>query len=203
MTDFSKLADDITIKRTAAALENNGMKAIIVKNRNDAKKLVLGLIPKGAEIMTMTSETLEAISLGKEINESGEFNAVRPKLMKMDRTKQSKEMQKMGAAPEWVIGSVHAITEDGSIVIASASGSQLPAYAYGSSHVIWIAGSQKIVKGIDEAIKRIYEYVLPLEDARALKAYGIHSGVFKTLIINKEITPGRITMIIVKEKMGF
>ena len=112
-------------------------------------------------------------------------------------------MQKLGAAPEWVVGSVHAVTEEGAVLIASASGSQLPAYAFGSSHVIWVVGAQKLVKNFDEGIKRLYEYSFPLEDERARKVYGMGSGVNKILVINKEWMEGRITMIIVKEKLGF
>ena len=121
----------------------------------------------------------------------------------MDQKIQGAEMKKLGAAPEWAIGSVHAVTEDGKVVVASATGSQLPAYAYGSLHVLWIVGAQKIVKDMNEATKRVYEYVLPLESERAMKAYGMGSNVNKELIFNKEVTPGRITMIIVKEKIGF
>ncbi len=99
---------------------------------------------------------------------------------------------------------MHAVTEDGKVLIASNSGSQLPAYAYGSGHVIWVVGAQKIVKNLDEGIKRIYEHSLPLESERARKAYGVPgSAVNKLLIINKEIIPGRITMILTKEKLGF
>lgn len=121
----------------------------------------------------------------------------------MDRKTQGSLMQKMGAGPDWAIGSVHAVTEDGHVLIASATGSQLPAYAYGSSHVVWVVGAQKIVRDSDEGMRRIYEHCLPLEDARARKVYGIGSGVNKVLTINKEVQAGRITMVIVKEKLGF
>jgi hypothetical protein len=122
----------------------------------------------------------------------------------MNRSTQSLEMQKLGAAPEWTIGSVHAITEDGQVVIASNTGSQLAAYAYGSPHVILVVGAQKIVNNLDDAMKRIYEYVLPLESERLRKAIGApRSNVSKLLIINKEITVGRLTVIFVEEKLGF
>ena len=116
-------------------------------------------------------------------------------------------MQKIGAAPEWTLGSVHAVTEDGKVVIASNTGSQLAAYAYGAPHVIWVVGTQKLVSNLDDAMKRIYDYVLPLETIRFRKAYNqpetAHSNVSKLLIINKEVNPKRITIIFVKEKLGF
>jgi hypothetical protein len=200
---WDQLADESSIKKTVESLRANGMDAVVVENSKQAKEKVLEMMPSGAEVMNMTSMTLDATSISNEIMESGKFNSARKTLASMDGKTQSLQMQKLGAAPEWVVGSVHAVTEDGKAIIVSATGSQLPAYAYGSSKVIWVVGTQKIVKNLDEALKRIYEYVFPLEDARARKAYGIGSGVNKMLIINKEVTPGRIAMILVKEKLGF
>ena len=113
-------------------------------------------------------------------------------------------MNILGATSDYSLGSVHAVTEGGEVVIASNTGSQIPAYAYGSPKVIWVVGTQKIVKDMNMAMKRVYDYVLPLESDRAHKAYGVSgSNVSKILILNKEITPKRITMILVKEKIGF
>lgn len=203
MSKWEDLADEKTIERTAAALKANGIEVFIAENGEDAKKKVLEVIPEGADVMDMTSTTLDTIGMSKEIQDSGKFNSVRKKLMSMNRDTQGSEMRKLGAAPEWTVGSVHAVTEDSKMLIASASGSQLPAYAYGSSHVIWVVGTQKIVKNLDEGLKRIYEYTFPLEDERAKKAYGVGSGVNKILIVNKEKIAGRITIIFVKEKLGF
>ncbi len=201
--DFSKLADSKTIAKVISALEGNGIKALVAENGNEAKKKVLSILPEGAEVFTMTSQTAEGISLAKTINESKKYNSVRNKLMAMDRNTQNREMAKLGATPEFVIGSVHAVTEDGQLLIASASGSQLPAEAYSAGKVVFLVGTQKIVKDLQEGLKRIYEYSYPLEDERAQKAYGMRSGVNKILIINKEMTPGRITVILIKENLGF
>ena len=200
---FSKLASDKTIEKTVKSLEKNGIKAIVVGNGGGAKKKVLSILPEGAEVFTMTSQTAEVINLAKEINESKRYNSVRNKLMAMDRNTQSREMTKLGAAPEFVVGSVHAVTEEGQLLIASATGSQLSAEAYGGGKVIFVVGTQKIVKDISKGLRRIYEYSYPLEDARAQKAYDMKSGVNKILIINKEMTPDRITVILIKEKLGF
>lgn len=113
-------------------------------------------------------------------------------------------MQRLGATPEWVLGSVHAVTETGEALIASNTGSQLPAYAFGVGKVIWVVGTQKIVKDREEGLGRIYEHSLPLESERAKKAYGVPgSAVNKILIVNREVQPGRITMILVNERLGF
>ena len=205
MKKWDKLADEKTIKNTVAALKANGIDAQVVENRQEAKRKVLELIPESSEAMTMTSVTLDTIGLSEEINKAdSRFRPVRDKLYAMDRNTQVQEMNRLGAAPEFAVGSVHAVTEDGHVLIASNTGSQLPVYSFGALHVIWVVGAQKIVKNTDEGIKRIYEHSLPLESERAKKAYGVPgSAVNKVLIINKEVQPGRIKLILVKEKLGF
>lgn len=203
-TTWNALPSDDSIAKTIKHLKENGIEAIVVQNGQEAKEKALSLIPEGAEIMTMTSVTLDTLELTQEINESGKFDAVKPKLYSKDRASDNDSMQKLGAAPNIAIGSVHAVTETGHVYIASNTGSQLPAYVYGSDKVIWIVGAQKIVKDDETAMKRIYNHVLPLESERAHKAYGMtESNVSKLLIVNKEVKPNRITMIIVKEVLGF
>jgi hypothetical protein len=121
----------------------------------------------------------------------------------MDRATQGREIRKLGGAPDYAAGSVHAVTEDGQVLIASNTGSQLGPYAYGAGSVIWVVGAQKLVKDLDEAFKRLEEYVYPLEDEHMHQLYNTGTGVNKILIVNKEIRPNRITMIIVKEELGF
>ena len=191
---FAELATEEQIRRVVKALTVNGFKVEVVENGKEAKKTVLRMIPAGAEVMTMSSVTLETIGLAKEINESGKYDAVRLKLA---------QDKSLGSTPKWVVGSVQVVTEDGKLLMASNSGSQLPAYAYGANKVIWVVGAQKVVKNVDEGVKRIYEYVLPLENERARKAYGVGSNVSKLLIINKEIRSERVKLILVKEKLGF
>jgi len=200
---WDQLADEEIIKRTVEALKSNGFEVYVTENGEKAKRKVLELIPAGAEAMSMTSMTLEAINLASEITDSNRFNSVRKKLIAMSSETQGNEKRRLGAAPEWAVGSVHAVTEDGFLLIASNTGSQLSAYAYGAGRVIWVVGTQKIVKNVGEGIKRIYEHSLPLEDKRARKAYGVGSSINKILIINKEVQPKRLTVILVKEKLGF
>jgi L-lactate utilization protein LutB len=202
--DWSTLANDESINTAKAALEANNVNVVIVDSAEDAKKKVLEIIPTGAEVMTATSETLTALDIVSELNDSGKYASVKTKLMNMDRETQSGEMQKLGAAPEWIVGSVHAVTEDGKVVVASNTGSQLPGYTYGAQHVIWVVGTQKLTKNLDDAMKRVYDYVLPLESERAHKAYGVPgSFVSKLFILNRETAKNRITLVFVKEKLGF
>ncbi len=200
---FGRLADDQTVARTAAALTRNGLTAFVVPSGEAAKQKVLELLPPQAEVMNMTSMTLEGISLAHLITQSGQFNSVRQQLNAMTDSA-SHTKRRLGAAPEWAVGSAHAVTADGHIFIASNTGSQLPAYAYGAAHVIWIIGTHKIVPDFNTAIQRLYEHSLPLESERAKQAYGVPgSAVNKILVVNKEVQPNRITVILVQEKLGF
>jgi hypothetical protein len=202
--DYGKLASDEAIAQAKQALEANGMTVMVAASGEEAKTQALGLIPQGSEVFTMTSVTLDTIGLPAEIQESGKYDSVRNKLEKMDSATQAREKRMLGAAPDYAVGSVHAVTADGSLMIASNTGSQLPAYAYGAEKVIFVVGAQKIVPDRDVGMKRLYEHVLPLESERAHKAYGVPgSFISKMLIINKELTPGRITVILVKEQLGF
>lgn len=204
MEKWNKTADKETIEKTIKSLKENGINVLFVETKEEAKKKVLGLVPERAEVFDMTSVTLETLGVLLEISESGNYDSIRNKLNSMNRQTQSREMRKLGASPDYAIGSCHAITEDGKIMIASNTGSQLPAYVYGAGKVIFVAGAQKIVKNLDQGFKRMYEYTLPLESERAKKAYGIPgSAVNKILIVNKEIQPDRINLIIVNEVLGF
>jgi len=200
---FSRLADQAAIDRVIKALEEKGISVDLAENNDEAVKKIFGLIPEGAEVMTMTSTSLVQLGADKIINESGKFQSARQTFKTLDEENRKMEIKRLGSAPSWAIGSVHALLEDGSLLIASATGSQLPAYAYGADNVLWVIGAQKIVKDLDEGMKRIYDYVFPLENERSLKAYGMGSGVNKVLLINKETVPGRLNVLIVKQKLGF
>lgn len=205
--DWNKIADQQTLDNVVESLKATGVNAIVVDTADQAKQKALELLPEKSEVMVMTSETLRQTGIEQDINESGNYVPVKQKIASMNRETQGHEMQQLGAAPEWTIGSVHAVTEDGKVIVASNTGSQLPAYSYGADHVVWVVGAQKIVKNLDEGMKRIYEHILPLETKRARSAYGLpeewHSNVSKLFILNKEVKPDRISMILVKESLGF
>lgn len=154
MMDWTTLADDNTIKRTAEALSKNGFEVIIAEDKDAAKNMALDLIPKGAEVMDMTSATLQDTGIAKAIDESGEYDSLRKKQLTITDEKERQQFRKHNLSPQYAIGSVHAITEDGKALIASGSGSQLPAYAFGADNVIWVVGTQKIVKNLDDGIKK-------------------------------------------------
>jgi LUD domain len=200
---FATLADEDRLGRTAAALEANGMTVLRARDAEDAKRIVLGLIPEGAEVHHGASQTLDVTGITAALDQSGRFEPLRPRIWSMDRATQADEIRRLAAAPDFMLGSVHAVTETGSLLAASSSGSQLGPYAAGAGRVILVVGGQKVVKDVEEGLRRIDEYAFPLEDARALEAYGIHSGINKVVIINREIVPGRITVVLVDEVLGF
>jgi L-lactate utilization protein LutC len=198
---FAKLASDAVVKKTAETLTANGMEAFIAENGDEAKAKLFELIPDGSEVFTATSRTLDTLGIPDEI--SKRYNAVRDELAKLDPQTQNREMIKLGATPEIMVGSVHAVTEGGTLVIASNTGSQLAGYAAAAAKVIWVISTKKIVGDLDEAFERIYDYTFPLEDKRAQEVYGMHSNVSKLLLINREIMPDRAKVILVKEDLGF
>lgn len=200
---YANLADERQLARVAIALEDNGMDVIVVENGLQAREKIAELIPAGAEVFTSSSQTLDKLGISEDIDKSGRYDSVRAKLAKLDPATQGREMNKLGTTPEVIIGSVHALTETGSVIVASATGSQLGPYASGAAKVVWVVGAQKIVPTLEEGFKRVEEYSLPLESERALQAYGMQSSINKLLVVHKEFTPGRITVVIVKENVGF
>ena len=201
--EFAGLASAERIATAAAALQRNGIRSHVTGSGAEARRLVSSLLPDGAEVYNNTSQTLEAIGVADDIERSGRYQPLRLRLYRMDREMQRREMRTLSASPEYVVGSVHALTEAGSLLIASASGSQLGPLVSGAGHVILVVGAQKIVSDVPTGMRRIFEYCYPLEDARARRAYGVPSGVNNILIINNVVTPGRVTAIIVNERLGF
>ena len=196
-TDADQLA------RTAAALEANGIGVRRAANGAEARQIVLELIPDGALVHHGASVTLETTGLGAEIEQSGRFEPLRVRLATMDRQTQYDEMRRLSAAPDVMLGSVAAVTGTGSLIAASASGSQLGPYVSGAGHVILIVGKQKIVADLEAGLRRLYDVVYPMEEARAQAAYGVSTAVNKVLIINREFRPGRMTVVLVDEALGF
>lgn len=202
-SEFSRVAGDEQIERTARALETNGIHTLIAEDGEEARRMFFALVPEGAEVFLGASVTLEALGIQDEIDSSGRYDAVRPKRMALDRRTQAREIRKLGGAPDYAAGSVQAVTEDGQVLIASNGGSQLGPFASGAGKVVWVVGAQKLVKDFNEGLRRVYEHSLPLEQERARRVYNIRSAVSKLLVIQREPIPDRITMIIVKKSIGY
>ena len=203
VAEFSGMASDEQLDATASALAGNGIESLVVDSGAAAREAVRSMLPIGSEVFNNTSRTLEAIGVAEDIERSGLYQPLRPRLYQMDREMQAREMRQLAAAPDYVVGSAHAVTEGGSLLIASASGSQLGPLVSGAGHVILVIGGQKLVPDTPTGLRRIYEYCFPLEDRRAREAYGVPSGVNNVLIINRVVTPNRVHAILVGEPLGF
>jgi hypothetical protein len=194
--------DHDIVAAVAMALRTHNIEAVVVDSGAEARAVVLGLIPDGAEVHSGKSQTLEDIGLHAELMESGRYDAIRPRLFAMDRATQGREMRKLSAAPDIMVGSVEAITADGTLVAASATGSQLGPLVHGAGRVILVVGSQKIVPDLDAALRRVREVVLPWENARVRERMGVDTMLAKILVIHGEWASGRTTVVLVREPLG-
>jgi hypothetical protein len=199
---FSTTPGEEAITAALAALDEHGITCDAVDDFESARKAVLDRLPAGAIVMTNPSVTLDETGIAAAINDGDRFDSARNRMLKLDFTTQMQEMKAVAGEADYAIGSVHAITTDGILLIASASGSQLAQYAWGAAHVILVAGAQKIVPTLGDARQRIYEYSLKLEDGRALAAYGQNSYVGKILEIHRE-QPGRIHLVLIRQAVGY
>lgn len=190
------------LDRLAGVLRAHNIEAIVVDSAADARATVLGLIPDGAEVHTGKSKTLEDVGLFEALVSSGRYDALRPRLSAMDRATQGREMRKLVASPDYMVGSVAAVTEDGALVAASATGSQLGPYAAGAGRLILVVGSQKIVPDLDAALRRISDVVFPYENAQVRERLGVDTVLEKVLILYGEWTAGRTTVVLVREPVG-
>ncbi len=200
---FTQLASEQQIEKTVQALQARGIRAVVFDTGEEARKYVLDLIPEGATVYDSPSRTLDVLGISEQIKHATHFQSMRAQASTLDHVTQRNEIRKLIAAPDVLLGSVHAVTEAGEVLIASASGSQLSAAACGASKVIWVVGTQKLVGTLSEGLRRIHDYCLLLENERAQQVYGGSSAVNKLLTINAEHEPGRITMVLVKQQLGF
>jgi hypothetical protein len=202
-TSFADPAPAPHLERAAAALTAHGFSVEILDDAAAARSRVKDLIPEGASVFTGASETLRLSGIEEDINASGRYQAVRPRALAMDRVTEADEIRRMLATPDVAVGSVAAVTETGSLVVASGSGSQLPGYAGGAGRAIWIVGAQKVVPDLSTALRRVEDHCLPLESARTQAAHGWPSAVNRLLVLNAEPYPGRGTVLLLRETIGF
>ncbi len=202
-TSFADPAPAQPLERAASALTANGFTVEILDDAAAARTRIKDLIPEAASVFTGASETLRLSGIEEDINTSGRYQAIKPRVLAMDRATQMDEIRRLLASPDVAAGSVAAVTETGSLVVASATGSQLPGYAAGSARVIWVVGAQKVVPDLSTALRRVEDHALPLESARAQAAYGQPSAINRLLILNAEPHPGRGTVLLLREAIGF
>lgn len=202
-TLFADPAPAQRLEQAAAALTAHGFAVEILDDVAAARARVKDLIPEGASVFTSASETLRLSGIDADINTSGRYQAIKPRVLAMDRVTAADEIRRLLASPDVIVGSVHAVTETGSLVAASGTGSQLPGYAGGAARRIWIVGAQKVVPDLSTALRRVEDHCLPLESARTQALYGMPSAVNHLLILNAEAHPGCSTILLLREAIGF
>ncbi len=202
-TQFADPAPAERLERAAAALTAHGFTVEVLDDAAAARTRIKDLIPEGASVFTGASETLRLSGIEKDINASGRYDAVKQRGRTLDRVRDLREIWRLMSAPDVIVGSVHAVTETGSLVIASASGSQLPGYAGGAAQRIWVVGAQKVVPDLSTALRRVEEHCLPLESIRVGAVYGQPSAINRLLILNAEPHPGQATVLLLREAIGF
>lgn len=200
---FARPAPADRVERVADALQARGFSPEILDGADAARARVRDLIPERASVFTAASETLRLSGIEEDVTAGGRYRALKPLALRMDRATQGDDIRRMLATPDVVLGSVAAVTEEGSLVIASASGSQLPSYSGGAARRIWVVGAQKIVSDLSAALRRLEEHCLPLENARAQAAYGFPSAINHLLVLNAEPQPGRSTVLLLRAAAGF
>jgi hypothetical protein len=201
-TSFTDPAPAERLERAAAALTARNFAVEILDDAAAARTRIRELIPAGASVFTGASETLRLSGIEADINNSGRYDAIKAR-PPMDRVTQRAEIWAALSTPDVIVGSVAAVTETGSLVIASASGSQLPGYAGAAARAIWVAGAQKVVPDLTTALRRVEDHCLPLESDRAMTVYGQPSAANRVLIVNAEPEPGRGTVLLLRAAIGF
>ena len=200
---FTEPATAQRLERAAARLTAHGFTVEILDDAAAARARIKDLIPAGASVFTGASETLRLSGIEQDLNASGRYDAIKTRGHALDRGTQLAEIWRLISTPDIIVGSVHAVTETGSLVIASASGSQLPGYAGGSLRAIWVVGAQKVVPDLSTALRRVEDHCLPLESERAMKVYGQPSAINRLLVLNAEPEPGRGIVLLLREAIGF
>jgi len=201
--DFAGPASSAQLEEVAERLRERNFEVRIVEDGAAAREMALSLVPEGSEVHSAKSKTLEDTGILADLQDSGKYDFLRARLRQMDRETQAREMRKLVAAPDYELGSVQALTTAGQLVVVSASGSQIGPYAATAEHLILVVGSQKLVPDLDAALRRIEDYVLPYEDERVQEQLGMSTAVCKVLIMERDYWPGRTTVVLVREPVGY
>ncbi len=202
--DFSKKASVETINTVIKRLALRNINAVLTKNKSDALSKIIDMIPEGSSLLEASSTTLKEIGFDDYIKSNPKkWDILKDKIQAESNDTKRADLRRQLTFSDYTIGSVHALTKEGEVIFASASGSQIPGYVYTAKNVIWVVGSQKIVNNIEEGMQRIKEYVFPKEDARMKSIGAPGSNIAKIILFYKEMIPGRINLIFVDDILGF
>lgn len=197
------LVDDAAIARTVAGLKGRNVEAMVAENGDQARQMLIDLIPDGAEVFKSTSETLDTIGYSDYIRETDRYKNLYLEISREPDQGRQRELRRLASVAEYYVGSVHAIAETGEVIVASGSGSQLGAYVYGAKTVIWVAGVQKICPTLDDALNRVQGFAVERHHEWAVAQGRAAAPLGKLMIFENEQNPERIKMVLIKESLGW
>ncbi len=202
--DWNRIPDEATIQKTIRGLEERNFNPEIISDRNAAFNRLKELIPDGADVMTGSSTTLDEIGFIKLLtSKSHPWRNWKDRILSITETDKQLALRRQSTTATYFLGSVQAITEGGIVVGTDATGSRQGGYVFSATNVIWVAGVNKIVGDITDALRRIREHCVPLEDARMKSTGALGTFIGKLVIYEREAFAGRIRTILVREKLGF
>jgi len=201
--DWNAIPSDRVIDKTVEALKKRQVQVLVVNDRSEALAKLKEIILAGASVMTGGSTTLDQIGFTALLKSKNHRwrNLKDAIFAEKDPAKQS-ELRRQAILADYYIASIQAIAQTGEVLNCDATGTRTGPYAYGPKQVIWVAGAQKIVTNLDQAFRRMWEHCVPLEDQR-MKSIGYPGTTVSRILIYEKADPGRITLILVKEKLGF
>ncbi len=202
--DPRRLASNEALARAAQALEARNVSVFVVDNRDEALQKLKEIVPKGAQVLAVTSETLDDVGFTQYVSEGGAYESLAARFQAAATLDERAELSRtLGSTPEYVVGSVQAVAETGHVVIASASGSQLSSYVFGAKNVVWVIGSQKVVPTLEDALARTYGYAFDRHKEWSPAHGHGPSAMGKVTIFESERRPDRTTVVFVKEALGW
>ncbi|MFY9194646.1 MAG: lactate utilization protein [Methanoculleus sp.] len=201
---WNRIPDDATIQKTVAAIEARNIRVILVDTAKDALQAVVDLIPEGGEVMNGFSTTLVEIGYDQVLEENPKgwrnYHAV---ITAENDTEKRHALRRKSVAADYFLSGVQAIAESGEVVGCDKTGSRTGAWPHAAANLILVSGANKIVSTLDDALRRCQEYALPLEEQRAQHVYGTGSYIGKYVILDREDTDGRVTLVLIREPLGY
>ena len=196
--------DENIIQQTIDALVRNGIDVIFVDSQEDAMTTLKNLIPEDVDVMTGSSTTLDQIGFINYLQtQQHHWHYLKPEILAEKDINKYRDLKRKALLANYFVASINAITENGELVAADGGGSRVGAYPFAAEKLILVSGTNKIVPTLSDAFRRIREYVYPLENERTQLLYNFKTAIAKWVIIEKENVKGRITLILVDEKLGF
>ena len=195
--------DQAAIDRTVAGLQSRNVDSVVAENGEEARQILIDMIPDGAEVFKSTSETLDTIGYSDYIRETDRYRNLYKEISEETDRDRQRELRRLASVAEYYVGSVHAVAETGEVIVASGSGSQLGAYVYGAKYVIWVTGVQKICPTLDDALDRVKGFSVERHHEWATSQGRPAAPLGKLMIFENEQNPDRVKMVLIKESLGW